>query len=319
LIGFRGTGKSTVARLLAERLGWEWVDADAVLEERVGRTIREIFADDGEAEFRRLEAVLLRELCERSRTVLATGGGVILREDNRDLLRRTAWVVWLEADAQTLWRRLESDPASAARRPALNVPGAHGARRGSPDPAETANRRSPPPASNSLAEIEELLKVREPLYRASADVVAHCAGRDAPAVADEIERLWRTEVMATQHSPRFLKIVDDARKRVRETTVDEVKAMLDRGDKIVLIDVREESEFAKDHLPGAIHLGKGVLERDIEQRVPDTAAPLVLYCGGGFRSALAADNLQKMGYTNVLSMDGGIRGWREKKHPLTSG
>src|SRR5262249_25608831 len=160
---------------------------------------------------------------------------------------------------------------------------------------------------------------REPLYRASADVVVSCAGRDPATVADEIERLWRTQVMATQHSPRFLKIVDDARKRIRETTVDAVKAMLDRGDSIVLIDVREESEFAKDQLPGAIHLGKGVLERDIEQRVPDTSAPLVLYCGGGFRSALAADNLQKMGYTNVLSMDGGIRGWREKKYPLTSG
>ena len=125
--------------------------------------------------------------------------------------------------------------------------------------------------------------------------------------------------MAKHHSPRFLKIVQDARSRVRELTVDDVKAKQDRGEKFLLVDVREESEFAKDHLPGAIHLGKGVLERDIEQRVPDTSAPLVLYCGGGFRSALAADNLQKMGYTNVLSMDGGIRGWREKKYPLTSG
>src|SRR5437660_12226111 len=106
-----------------------------------------------------------------------------------------------------------------------------------------------------------------------------------------------------KHSPRFLHIVDDARKRVRETNVDDVKAMLDRGDKFLLVDVREESEFAKDHLPGAIHLGKGVIERDVEQAVPDTATPLVLYCGGGFRSALAADALQKMGYTDVLSMD----------------
>ena len=319
MIGFRGTGKSTVARLLAERLGWEWVDADAVLEERAGRTIREIFADDGEAEFRRLEAAILRELCERPRTVLATGGGVILREDNRDVLRRSAWVVWLEADAQTLWRRLESDPASAARRPALAC-GEWGVGCRAKDKIHTPlPTPHTPRTSNSLSEIEELLKVREPLYRASADVVVSCAGRDPATVADEIERLWRTQVMATQHSPRFLKIVDDARKRIRETTVDAVKAMLDRGDSIVLIDVREESEFAKDHLPGAIHLGKGVLERDIEQRVPDTSAPLVLYCGGGFRSALAADNLQKMGYTNVLSMDGGIRGWREKKYPLTSG
>ena len=120
-----------------------------------------------------------------------------------------------------------------------------------------------------------------------------------------------------QHAPRFLKIVDDARSRVKETTIDEVKQKLDNGEKFMLVDVREESEFAKDHLPGAVHLGKGVIERDIEARVPDLNAPLILYCGGGFRSALAADNLQKMGYTNVISMDGGVRGWREKKYPMT--
>ena len=121
-----------------------------------------------------------------------------------------------------------------------------------------------------------------------------------------------------KHAPRFLKLVDETRKAIRETNVDEVKARLDRGDKFTLIDVREESEFARDHIPGAIHLGKGVIERDIEQAVPDVATPLVLYCGGGFRSALAADNLRKMGYTNVLSMDGGHRGWKEKGYPLTS-
>src|SRR5438034_6898461 len=131
------------------------------------------------------------------------------------------------------------------------------------------------------------------------------------------QRFIRRTPMAQQHSPRFLKIVEDAKKRVRETTVDKVKAMLDRGDKVNLIDVREESEYAKDHLPGAVHLGKGVIERDVEQRFPDTNTPLILYCGGGFRSALAADNLQKMGYTNVLSMDGGIRDWRQKGYPLT--
>ena len=125
--------------------------------------------------------------------------------------------------------------------------------------------------------------------------------------------------MGKHHSPRFLQIVQEAKKHIRETTVDEVKARLDRGENLCLVDVREESEFAKDHLPGAIHLGKGVIERDIEARLPDTGAELILYCGGGFRSALAADNLQKMGYTNVLSMDGGIRGWREKKYPLTTG
>lgn len=123
--------------------------------------------------------------------------------------------------------------------------------------------------------------------------------------------------MAHQHPPRFLNIVDDAKTRVRETNVDEVKKRMDKGDKFLLVDVREESEFAKDHLPGAIHLGKGIIERDIEQKVPDLNAEMVLYCGGGFRSALAADNLQKMGYTNVISMDGGIRDWREKSYPLT--
>jgi rhodanese-related sulfurtransferase len=125
--------------------------------------------------------------------------------------------------------------------------------------------------------------------------------------------------MAHQHPPRFLKIVDDAKTRVRETNVDEVKKRMDRRDKFILVDVREESEYAKDHLPGAIHLGKGVIERDIEARVPELNAEMILYCGGGFRSALAADNVQKMGYTNVISMDGGIRGWREKGYPLTTG
>jgi rhodanese-related sulfurtransferase len=123
--------------------------------------------------------------------------------------------------------------------------------------------------------------------------------------------------MAHQHSPRFLKIVEDAKKRIREVTIDEVKARLDRREKFLLIDVREESEYAADHLPGAVHLGKGIIERDVEDRVPDQNTSMVLYCGGGFRSALAADNLQKMGYTQVLSMDGGIRGWREKGFTLT--
>jgi len=125
--------------------------------------------------------------------------------------------------------------------------------------------------------------------------------------------------MAHQHSPGFLRLVNEARKRIRETTVDDVKTKLDRGEKFLLIDVREESEYAKDHLSGAIHLGKGIIERDIEERVPDQNATMILYCGGGFRSALAADNLQKMGYERVISMDGGIRGWREKGFPLVKG
>ncbi|MFZ0284545.1 MAG: rhodanese-like domain-containing protein [Terriglobales bacterium] len=123
--------------------------------------------------------------------------------------------------------------------------------------------------------------------------------------------------MAHQHSPRFLRIVEESRRRVKETTVDAVKAKLDKGEKFVLIDVREDNEYAIDHLPGAVHLGKGIIERDIEGRVPDFDTPMILYCGGGFRSAMAADNLQKMGYTQVISMDGGIRGWREKGFPLT--
>ena len=122
-----------------------------------------------------------------------------------------------------------------------------------------------------------------------------------------------------KHSSAFLKLVEDAKTRVRETNVPEVKKRLDVGEKFVLVDVREESEWARGHLPGAVHLGKGVIERDIEQRVPDKSALLVLYCGGGFRSALAADNLQKMGYTNVVSMDGGWRGWTEAGYPTTVG
>jgi rhodanese-related sulfurtransferase len=123
--------------------------------------------------------------------------------------------------------------------------------------------------------------------------------------------------MAHQHPPRFLAIVNEAKSRVRETTVDAIHSRLETKDKFVLVDVREDTEFAKDHLPGAIHLGKGVIERDIEKCVPDLDTEIVLYCGGGFRSALAADNLQKMGYRNVISMDGGIREWREKGFPLT--
>jgi len=120
---------------------------------------------------------------------------------------------------------------------------------------------------------------------------------------------------AMQHAPEFLKIVNDAKSRVRETNVQETKKRMDAGEKFYLVDVREDSEWAKGHLPNAIHLGKGVIERDIEAKVPDKNAELVLYCGGGFRSALAADNLQKMGYKNVLSMDGGWRGWNESGYP----
>jgi rhodanese-related sulfurtransferase len=121
------------------------------------------------------------------------------------------------------------------------------------------------------------------------------------------------------HAPKFLSIVNDAKKRVRETNVADVKRRIDAGEKFTLVDVREESEWAHGHLPGAIHLGKGIIERDIEARIPGTDTKLILYCGGGFRSALAADNLQKMGYTNVESMDGGWKGWLAEGHPTQKG
>ncbi len=117
------------------------------------------------------------------------------------------------------------------------------------------------------------------------------------------------------HGAKFVRIVNDAKSRVREKDVVMVKAMLDEAKQFRLVDVREESEWKAGHLPGAVHLGKGILERDVERVIPDLNADIVLYCGGGYRSALAADNLQKMGYTNVWSMDGGIRGWRDAGFP----
>ena len=123
--------------------------------------------------------------------------------------------------------------------------------------------------------------------------------------------------MAPNHTPRFLAIVNDARKKVRECTVEDVKSRLDKGETLLIVDVREESEFARDHIPGAIHLGMGIIERDIEVKIPQTDKEIILYCGGGFRSALAAENLGRMGYTKVISMDGGIRTWKEKGYPLS--
>jgi rhodanese-related sulfurtransferase len=114
-----------------------------------------------------------------------------------------------------------------------------------------------------------------------------------------------------KHAARFLRIVDDALSRVTECTVDDVRQWQAAAESFHLVDVREESEWARGHLPKAIHMGKGVIERDVEDRLPEQDSKIVLYCGGGYRSALAADNLQKMGYTNVISMDGGYRGWGE--------
>src|SRR5262245_46431895 len=136
LVGYRGSGKTTVAGLLAERLGWQWLDADALLEVRAGRSIRRIFEEEGEAAFRRMESELLQELCNCQRHVIATGGGIVLKEANRRRLREAGRVVWLDADASTLWQRMQEDVTTAERRPNLTVGG--------------------------LEEVEQLLRVREP-------------------------------------------------------------------------------------------------------------------------------------------------------------
>jgi shikimate kinase len=160
LIGYRGSGKSTVAQLLARRLGWDWCDADAVLEARHGRTIRQIFDEEGEAGFRDKEAALLREHCGLDNHVIATGGGVVLRLENRRRLRDAGHVVWLTADPATLWQRLQQDVTTAERRPALTVGG--------------------------LPEIEDLLRAREPLYRECAHQVVDTTGRSPQEIADAI-------------------------------------------------------------------------------------------------------------------------------------
>ena len=117
------------------------------------------------------------------------------------------------------------------------------------------------------------------------------------------------------HPEGFLRLVREAKTRIKEEDFREIKKKLDAGEKITLVDTREDNEWARGHIPNALHLGKGVIERDIEKAIPDKETTLVLYCGGGYRSALAADNLQKMGYRNVISMDGGWRGWTEAGFP----
>jgi len=119
-----------------------------------------------------------------------------------------------------------------------------------------------------------------------------------------------------QHSEGFLKAVNDAKSRVRENTPEDVRRKQDAGDNFYLVDVREDNEWQKGRAKGAIHLGKGIIERDIEATIPDHNAEIVLYCGGGYRSALAADSLQQMGYKNVISMDGGWKRWRELEYPV---
>jgi shikimate kinase len=170
LIGLRGSGKSTVARLLASELGWNWLDADDELEKRYGQSIRAIFESEGEAGFREKESVVLEELCGLRRHVIATGGGGVLRERNRVLLRASGRVVWLTADIETLWKRVRSDSATADRRPQLTVGG--------------------------RAEMEGILHFREPLYRQCADLVVDSAGREPNEIAAEILR-WLREICST--------------------------------------------------------------------------------------------------------------------------
>lgn len=171
LIGYRGTGKTTVARLLAERMSWSWVDADATLEERCGRSIRIIFEEEGEVGFRQKEAALLEELCRLREHVIATGGGVVFRAANRECLRTAGRVVWLTADARDLWQRLQADATTRDRRPPL--------------------------AGGGLAEIQELLEVRKPLYQECADITVDTTRCSPESVADQIlELLSRTQVRA---------------------------------------------------------------------------------------------------------------------------
>ena len=121
--------------------------------------------------------------------------------------------------------------------------------------------------------------------------------------------------MAMKHNEGFLKVVNEAKSRVRQIDIATYRSMMAAGEQHLLIDVREDNEFAAGHAEGAQHLGKGIIERDIESKIPDRDATLVLYCGGGFRSALAADALQQMGYTRVISLDGGWRAWNEAGLP----
>ncbi|HZU37911.1 MAG TPA: shikimate kinase [Gemmataceae bacterium] len=172
LVGYRATGKTTVAGRLAKLLGWAWCDADVILEQRAGRSIRQIFADEGEAGFRRRESEVLADLCQRDRHVIATGGGIILAEANRARLRSAGLVVWLRADPATLWTRLSQDATTAQRRPDLTVGGRE--------------------------EIEALLRQREPLYREVAEVDLDTVGRTPDDLAAAIVAHWQNLPYAVQ-------------------------------------------------------------------------------------------------------------------------
>jgi len=172
LIGYRGTGKTTVSRLLGERLGWGWLDADTALEERSGRSIATIFAEEGEAGFRDKEEMLLEELCRLQQHVVATGGGIVLRATNRERLRSAGFVAWLTADAETIRRRIETDATTRERRPVLTVGG--------------------------LFEIEDLLRRREPLYRACADCIVETTNRAPEEVAHQIWSSVTSKLLMTK-------------------------------------------------------------------------------------------------------------------------
>jgi rhodanese-related sulfurtransferase len=135
-------------------------------------------------------------------------------------------------------------------------------------------------------------------------------------ISDEQLSDFPEQETAMDHSPGFLKSVNDAKSRVRENTPEDVRRKQEAGESFHFVDVREDNEWQKGHAAVAIHLGKGIIERDIEKAIPDHDAEIILYCGGGFRSALAADALQQMGYTNVISMDGGWKRWRELGYPI---
>ena len=171
LIGYRGAGKTTVAKILAQKMGWSWIDADAALEECCGRSIRAIFAEEGEAGFRDREAAVLEALCGARGQVIATGGGVVLRPANRERMCAAGRAVWLTADARTLWQRLQADVTTPERRPPL--------------------------VGGGLIEIEQLLQTRRPLYQACADLTVDTAGLSADLVAARILEWLQREGFAS--------------------------------------------------------------------------------------------------------------------------
>jgi shikimate kinase len=174
LIGYRGAGKSTVARVLALTLGWDWIDADVEIELRAGKSIAAIFADDGEGAFRDLESLVVADLCLRQRHVLAVGGGAVLRPENRQALRRAGFVAWLRVSAETVLARLAADPATAARRPNLTAAGGE-------------------------AEVRQLIEARQPIYDEAADCSIVTDGKSPERIAAEI-------LAACQASPRALEL-----------------------------------------------------------------------------------------------------------------